>query len=49
MTVSKKLQNWVDECAKLCKPDNIHWCDGSEEEFNKLADILVKKGYIKKL
>jgi len=49
MTISKKLQTWVDECAKLCKPDDIHWCDGSEKEFNELADMLVKKGSVKKL
>lgn len=49
MTISKKLQNWVDECAKLCKPDNIYWCDGSQEEFDKLAKMLIEKGSIKKL
>ena len=49
MKISKKLQSWVDECAALCKPDNVHWCDGSEEEYNKLADMLIKKGSIKKL
>ncbi|MBK8552926.1 MAG: phosphoenolpyruvate carboxykinase (GTP) [Ignavibacteria bacterium] len=49
MTISKKLQNWVDEVAKLCKPDNIHWCDGSQEEFDKLANILIEKGSGKKL
>ncbi len=49
MNISKKLQNWVDECAKLCKPDNIYWCDGSQEEFDKLAKMLIEKGSIKKL
>lgn len=49
MIVNKKLQKWVDECAALCKPDKVHWCDGSEEEYIKLADMLVKNGSIKKL
>lgn len=49
MTISKKLQNWVDECANLCKPDSIHWCDGSDEEYNKLAQMLIEKGVVKKL
>lgn len=49
MKISKKLQEWVDECAALCKPDNIHWCDGSEEEYNSLAKLLIEKGTFKKL
>ncbi|MDZ4711668.1 MAG: phosphoenolpyruvate carboxykinase (GTP) [bacterium] len=49
MTVNKKLKDWVDECEKLCKPDAVHWCDGSEEEYDKLAKMLVDKGSIKKL
>ncbi|MBS1517405.1 MAG: phosphoenolpyruvate carboxykinase (GTP) [Bacteroidetes bacterium] len=49
MKISNKLQKWVDECAELCKPDQIHWCDGSEEEYEKIADMLIKKGAIKKL
>lgn len=49
MTISKKLQDWVDECAKLCKPDNIYWCDGSEEEFKKMTEKLIDIGSIKKL
>ena len=49
MKISSKLQNWVDECVKLCKPDNVHWCDGSQEEFDKLAAMLIEKGSVKKL
>ena len=49
MKISKKLQDWVDECAVLCKPDDIHWCDGSEEEYNSLAKLLIEKGTFKKL
>lgn len=49
MTTNKKLLQWVEEVAALCKPDNIYWCNGSEEEYNKMADILVKKGSFIKL
>jgi phosphoenolpyruvate carboxykinase (GTP) len=49
MNISKKLQDWVDECEKLCKPDNVHWCTGSQEEFDKLANMLIEKGSVKKL
>jgi phosphoenolpyruvate carboxykinase (GTP) len=37
------LENWVNEQAKLCKPDKIHWCDGSEEEARKLIEIGMKE------
>jgi phosphoenolpyruvate carboxykinase (GTP) len=43
-TSNKKLINWVNEMAELCKPDSIHWCDGSDEEYQEIADILVSKG-----
>ncbi|MBS1552256.1 MAG: phosphoenolpyruvate carboxykinase (GTP) [Bacteroidetes bacterium] len=49
MKISKKLQNWVNECEALCKPDNVHWCNGSEEEYNSLAKLLIEKGTFKKL
>ena len=49
MTSNKNLVNWVEEMTKLCKPDNVHWCDGSQEEYNELANILVEKGTFQKL
>ena len=49
MTSNKDLLGWVEEMARLCKPDKIHWCDGSEEEYDRLAKILVKKGTFQKL
>lgn len=44
MTSNKKLLAWVDEVAELCQPENIHWCDGSEEENQKLLDEMVASG-----
>jgi phosphoenolpyruvate carboxykinase (GTP) len=46
---NQELIRWVQEIADLCKPDNIYWCDGSEEEYNKLCDDLVQAGVFKKL
>lgn len=48
-TENKKLIEWVNEVAKLCEPDNIYWCDGSEEEYNRLAEQMVKSGAFIKL
>lgn len=40
----QELINWVNEIADQCQPDAIHWCDGSEEEYNTLCQQLVDKG-----
>ena len=39
-----RLQAWVADMAALCKPDAIHWCDGSDEEYRQLCDQLVASG-----
>jgi phosphoenolpyruvate carboxykinase (GTP) len=44
MTRNAKLTQWVKEWADLCKPDKIHWCDGSTEENNMLLELMVGKG-----
>ncbi len=41
--MSTPLERWVEEQAKLTKPDKIFWCDGSEEEARKLIEIGMKE------
>ncbi|MBK7996703.1 MAG: phosphoenolpyruvate carboxykinase (GTP) [Blastocatellia bacterium] len=44
-----KLLSWVRETVDLCKPDDIYWCDGSEEEYNKLCELMVQNGTLQRL
>ncbi|MGC8887636.1 MAG: phosphoenolpyruvate carboxykinase (GTP) [Verrucomicrobiia bacterium] len=48
-TQNKKLIEWVQEMAKLCQPDKVHWCDGSDGEYNELCELMVKTGTFTKL
>ena len=44
-----RLLAWVADMVALCKPANIHWCDGSKEEYDLLCQQLVDAGTFKKL
>lgn len=44
MTNNSKLLSWVKETAELCQPDEIYWCDGSQEENDNLCEKLVQNG-----
>jgi phosphoenolpyruvate carboxykinase (GTP) len=48
-TTHRKLLNWVEEVAELTQPDSIHWCDGSAEEYDRLAQALVDAGTFERL
>jgi phosphoenolpyruvate carboxykinase (GTP) len=43
------LQAWVAEVAALTTPDEIHWCDGSDEEYELLAQVLLDAGTFERL
>lgn len=46
---NQRLLKWVEETVRLCQPDNVHWCDGSDEEYRTLCDQLVASGTFIKL
>ena len=48
-TTHAKLLDWVEEVADLTQPDAIHWCDGSAEEYDSLAQGLVDAGTFERL
>ena len=43
-TSNKALQDYVERVAKLTRPDKIHWCDGSQAEYDKLIAEMTKTG-----
>jgi phosphoenolpyruvate carboxykinase (GTP) len=48
-TKNQRLIAWVDEFAQLVEPDEVHWCDGSAEEYDHLCQALVDKGTFERL
>jgi phosphoenolpyruvate carboxykinase (GTP) len=48
-TANRKLLDWVGEMADLTRPDSIHWCDGSAEEYDQLAQTLIEAGTFERL
>src|SRR6476661_2726791 len=39
-----ELVRWVTEMDKLCKPDNVYWCDVSQAEYDRLCEEMVESG-----
>ena len=48
-TSHTRLVAWVEEIAALTQPSEIHWCDGSREEYELLAQRLVEAGTFERL
>ncbi len=49
LTDNAKLISWVEEIAELTQPDSVHWCDGSAEEYDRLAQELIDAGTFERL
>ncbi len=45
----QKLIDWVEGWRKLCRPNDVHWCDGSAEEYQALMSLMEKDGLAIKL
>lgn len=48
-TTNVKLLSWVEEIARLCQPDQIEWCDGSDLEYQRMCSSMVEAGTFIKL
>ncbi|NLA74160.1 MAG: phosphoenolpyruvate carboxykinase (GTP) [Deltaproteobacteria bacterium] len=48
-TRHKNLITWVEEWIKICQPDNVHWCDGSQKEYDLLVKEQIESGVAKGL
>ncbi|CAG2156178.1 Phosphoenolpyruvate carboxykinase [GTP] [Cupriavidus campinensis] len=46
---NQKLVAWVTDIATLTKPDSIYWCDGSQEEYDRLCEQMVAAGTMRRL
>jgi phosphoenolpyruvate carboxykinase (GTP) len=44
MTSNAKLKSWVQEAASMCRPDHVVWCDGSDQEYQRMLHLMVQSG-----
>ena len=43
-TTNERLKAWVSEWTAVLQPDEVYWCDGSAEEYDRLCKNLVDSG-----
>jgi len=41
---NQRLTSWVAETAQLCKPDRVHWCNGSPDEYQAMLRLMIQSG-----
>src|SRR5919206_2249283 len=49
LTQNQALLEFVENGRQLFEPDDVHWCDGSQEEYDRLCELLVANGTFKRL
>jgi phosphoenolpyruvate carboxykinase (GTP) len=49
MTENQALLRFVEEAKALCQPDRVHWCDGSQAEYDEMIRQMVASGTLRKL
>ncbi|MBW1688261.1 MAG: phosphoenolpyruvate carboxykinase (GTP) [Deltaproteobacteria bacterium] len=49
MTKNKKLLAWVKQVEAMCQPDQVHWCDGSQKEYDEMTRLMVEDGTARQL
>ena len=41
---NRALVQWVEEIAALCKPERVHWCDGTQDEYQAMLRLMTMAG-----
>ena len=41
---NRELAKWVEDVAQMCRPERIHWCDGSRDEYQRMLRLMVQSG-----
>src|SRR5271165_5010246 len=44
-----QLRPWIEQMSELCRPDAVEWCDGSQAEYDRLCELLVRQGTFRRL
>ena len=43
MSMNLALSGWVEDVARLTKPDSIHWCTGAQDEYDQLIEAMLRE------